>query len=75
MKKNYEKEKKAIIEEVKQFEFGEDKNENLAAIKEFQRRWVEVGHVPMVEKDALQKEFRNTINNKCSNCYSNDIDN
>jgi len=54
--------KKAIIEEVKQFEFGEDKNENLAAIKEFQRRWVEVGHVPMVEKDALQKEFRNTIN-------------
>jgi hypothetical protein len=54
--------KKAIIEEVKQFEFGEDKNENLAAIKEFQRRWVEIGHVPMAEKDALQKEFRNTIN-------------
>lgn len=54
--------KKEIIEKVKQFEFGEDKNENLAAIKEFQRQWVEIGHVPIAEKDALQKEFRDTIN-------------
>ena len=54
--------KKAIIEKVKQIEFGEDKNENLAMIKELQRQWVEIGYVPKAEKDALQKEFRNTIN-------------
>ena len=54
--------KREIIEKVKQFEFGEDKNENLAVIKDFQRQWVEVGHVPIAEKDKLYKEFRDTIN-------------
>lgn len=54
--------KREIIEKVKQFEFGEDKNENLAVIKDFQRQWVEIGHVPIAEKDKLYKEFRDTIN-------------
>ena len=35
--------------------------ENLNAIKEFQRRWAEVGFVPMAEKERLQKEFRGEI--------------
>ena len=54
--------KRAIIEQVKQFEFGEDKNQNLAVIKDFQRQWVEIGFVPIAEKEVLQKEFRDTIN-------------
>ncbi|MBO7201546.1 MAG: DUF349 domain-containing protein [Bacteroidales bacterium] len=54
--------KREIIEKVKQFEFGEDKEKNLAVIKEFQREWVEIGHVPIAEKDKLYKEFRDTIN-------------
>ena len=54
--------KREIIEKVKQFEFGEDKEQNLAVIKDFQRQWVEIGHVPIAEKDKLYKEFRDTIN-------------
>ena len=54
--------KREIIEKVKQFEFGEDKEQNLAIIKDFQRQWMEIGHVPVAEKDKLYKEFRDTIN-------------
>ncbi len=53
--------KEAILSELKAHQFGEDREENLAAIKEFQRRWAEVGFVPMAEKDRLHKEFRGEI--------------
>lgn len=53
--------KEAILGELKAHQFGEDREENLAAIKEFQRRWAEVGFVPMAEKDRLHKEFRGEI--------------
>ena len=53
--------KEAIIAELKAHQFGDNREENLAAIKEFQRRWAEVGYVPMAEKDRLQKEFRGEI--------------
>lgn len=54
--------KQQIISELKAHEFGSDREENLNAIKDFQRRWAEVGHVPMAEKEKLQKEFRGEIN-------------
>ena len=54
--------KKAIIEELKAYTFGEDKEANLNAIKDFQRRWAETGHVPMKDKERLQKEYRELIN-------------
>lgn len=53
--------KEAIIAELKAHQFGENRDENLAAIKDFQRRWAEVGFVPMAEKERLQKEFRGEI--------------
>ena len=53
--------KKAIIEELKTSTFGEDKEENLNAIKDFQRRWAEIGHVPMRDKDRIMKEFRGLL--------------
>ena len=53
--------KEAILAELKAHQFGEDREENLSAIKEFQRRWAEVGFVPMAEKDRLHKEFRGEI--------------
>lgn len=54
--------KEALIKAVKEFEFGEDKEENLNHIKDFQRQWSEIGYVPSGEKDRLQKEFRSAIN-------------
>ena len=53
--------KKAIIEELKAYTFGDDKEANLTAIKDFQRRWAEAGHVPMKDKERLQKEYRSLI--------------
>lgn len=53
--------KSAILEEMKAFQFGEDKDENLTSIKDFQRRWSEIGHVPMKEKDRIQKEYRSLL--------------
>ncbi len=58
--KNLEQ-KKALVEEVKNYSFGEDKKENLKVIKEFQRKWMDVGHVPIKEKDSIQNEFRKAI--------------
>jgi len=57
---NLEK-KTAIIDEIKAYNFGEDKEENLNAIKDFQRRWAEIGHVPMKEKDRIIKEYRGLL--------------
>lgn len=53
--------KNAIIDEMKAYQFGDNKDENLAAIKDFQRRWSEIGHVPMKEKDRVQKEYRSLL--------------
>ena len=54
--------KEAIISQLKDFQFGDNKEENLNAIKDFQRQWMEIGFVPIKEKDRLQKEFRSIIN-------------
>jgi len=53
--------KEAIIEQLKAFEFGESKEENLRVIKDFQRQWMEIGYVPIADKERLQKEFRRVI--------------
>ena len=53
--------KKALIEEIKAFELGSSRNENMDAIKAFQKRWIEIGYVPMKYKDAINKEYRELI--------------
>ena len=53
--------KQAILDELKAHQFGDNREENLTAIKEFQRRWAEVGFVPMADKERLHKEFRSEI--------------
>ena len=53
--------KETILAELKAHQFGEDREQNLGVIKEFQRRWAEVGHVPLAEKERLHKEFRGEI--------------
>ncbi len=53
--------KKALIEEVKAFQLSTSRNENMEALKAFQRRWIEIGHVPMKVKDSINKEFRGLI--------------
>ncbi|HKJ43159.1 MAG TPA: DUF349 domain-containing protein [Sunxiuqinia sp.] len=54
--------KKALIEEVKNYKLTKDEDADLQQIKEFQRRWTDIGHVPYRDKDKVQNEFRNAIN-------------
>ena len=53
--------KKALLEEIKAFQVGPNRNENMEAIKAFQKRWIEIGYVPMKHKDAINKEYRELI--------------
>lgn len=54
--------KLALIDQVKEFEVGEDRNQAVESLKDFQRQWMEIGHVPIKEKEKLQTEFRALIN-------------
>ena len=54
--------KKALIVEVENFTPGTDVAQALKVLREFQRRWTEIGHVPIKEKDAIQNHFRTVIN-------------
>lgn len=54
--------KKALIEEVKQFNLSGDTEKDIESLKEFQTRWAEIGFVPIKQKDSIQEEFRAAIN-------------
>jgi len=54
--------KRDLLEEVKKFSLSGDDNVDLDKLKEFQRSFTEIGHVPFKEKDAIQNEFRDVIN-------------
>jgi len=56
------KRKRALLEEVKQFALSGDDGADLDKLKEFQRNFTEIGHVPFKDKDAIQNEFRDVIN-------------
>ncbi|HNX07014.1 MAG TPA: DUF349 domain-containing protein [Bacteroidales bacterium] len=55
------KKKDELIEKINSFELSENKNENLDALKNFQRQWMEIGHVPMDSKEKLQNTYRLAI--------------
>jgi hypothetical protein len=54
--------KEKLIEEVKEFKPGENTDENFKALQEFQKRWNEIGHVPIGDKERVNQEFRKYIN-------------
>jgi hypothetical protein len=53
--------KLALIKEVEEYPYTENKSENLAALKSFQRRWTEIGHVPIKDKNNVQNAFRKAV--------------
>jgi hypothetical protein len=56
------KKKEELIEKVVNFKSAGDVDENLKILKEFQRQWTEIGHVPFKKKDEIQVQFRDAIN-------------
>lgn len=56
------KRKEELIEELRQYEPGKNNEESFRILQDFQRRWSEIGFVPVKEKDRVNQEFRNLIN-------------
>lgn len=56
------RQKEGIIEELKNF-VSDNASEALNILKEIQRRWSLIGFTPIKEKDRIQKEYKELINN------------
>lgn len=56
------KRKRELLEEVRKFSLSGDDTADLDQLKDFQRRFTEIGHVPFKDKDVIQNEFRDVIN-------------
>ncbi|OFX24430.1 MAG: hypothetical protein A2033_09900 [Bacteroidetes bacterium GWA2_31_9] len=54
--------KKALISAVNGYIPVENVKDNLDKLKEFQKEWTNIGHVPFKVKDSIQNEFRQAIN-------------
>ncbi|MBQ9254327.1 MAG: DUF349 domain-containing protein [Bacteroidales bacterium] len=54
--------KESLIEELKNFQFTEDKQKNVEVLKDFQKRWFEVGFTPKEERKRLQQQWDEVIN-------------
>ncbi len=68
------KAKRELIQKIKDFEFGSDKQENLQLFKDFQREWMDIGHVPIKEKDRIHKEFRKVLDEKMETLKINEAE-
>ena len=53
--------KRELLERIKAYEIKKERSENMEAIKSFQREWMAIGYVPMKQKDAIQDEYRKSI--------------
>jgi hypothetical protein len=54
--------KQELIEDIKNYQLTSSIEENFEKLKEFQRRWAEIGFVAMKYKDEIQKNYRDAIN-------------
>lgn len=68
------KAKEAIITELNAFELKDDSEQCFEALQEFQRRWSDIGFVPIKEKERITQEFRNLINQKFDHLNLNEVD-
>ncbi len=58
------KKKLQLIEEIQNHKYSTDNKENLNILKDFQRKWMDIGHVPIKKKDKVQLAFRKAIDNQ-----------
>lgn len=56
--------KRSLIDEIIKFELTNNVEQNLAALQEFQRKWTEIGFVPIKDKTEIQELYRKAINEK-----------
>lgn len=54
--------KKALIEQIKAYVPKDSKEENVAALNDFQMKWSGIGFVPFKEKEKIQKDYDAALN-------------
>ena len=59
--------KMELVEKVEGFVFNDNSENNLNILKDFQRQWMEIGHVPLKDKDKLYKQFEAAIDKHFEN--------
>ena len=64
--------KTALILEIETFVPSDDAEENFEKLKDFQRRWSEIGFVPLKNKEEVQKKYRDAINKHFDNLKVDD---
>ena len=55
--------KSALIEELRAYKVSDSKDDNIAAMKSFLARWNDIGFVPFKEKERIQKEWNEAMEN------------
>lgn len=66
--------KQELIAEINSAEYSEDKKENLEKIKNFQRRWTQMGNVPKKEMDKLYKAYRGAVDAQLNKLNISSVD-
>lgn len=56
--------KNDLIKEIEEFTITDEAEVCLTKLKDFQRRWAEIGFVPLKEKDQVNERYREAINKK-----------
>ena len=56
--------KEELIQKILDHQFGEDKSENLEAMKTYQREWTEIGYVPKKDKDRVYAAYREALDKR-----------
>ncbi len=66
--------KNELIDAVVNFKSTGSDEKDFELLRDFQRRWTEIGHVPIQEKNDVQKRFRDAINIQFDNLRVEDKD-
>ncbi len=64
--------KQELIAEIENFQITDNAEESLSRLKDFQRRWAEIGFVPLKDKDDIQEKYRQAINKKFDSLHIDD---
>jgi len=56
--------KQDLLKEIETYKAGENPDECLRKLKDFQKKWTEIGYVPISKKDEIQDKFHELLNKK-----------
>lgn len=68
------KAKKSLVTEIEEFKPTGIAQDDLLALKKFQDRWSEIGHVPFKKKEELQNRYHEAIDNQFGKIKMDDQD-